>query len=92
MAGLELMICPSCGKDLGSLEPAYMYLTQLSKEFMLKKPKYKNLDPRVYNITPDTTDYEEILNSLNIERVCCRTHKLTASKMRDLYHSFSRPS
>jgi len=90
MAGIELMICPSCGKDLGSLEPAYVYLTELKKKWALKKQE--NLDTQVYDIISDITDYEDILNSLNIERVCCRTHKLTSAKMRDLYHSFSRPS
>lgn len=87
MAGLELLICPSCGKDLGSLEPAYEYLTNLLKDKALKK--HKNLDPRVYDITSNITNYEHILNFLNLERICCRTHKLTSVKMRNLYHAFT---
>jgi len=90
MSGLELMICPSCSKDLGSLELVYIFLTKLKKKWALKK--FTKLDTRSYDTTSDITDFEDILNFLNLNKLCCRTHKLTSAKMRDLYHIFSRPS
>lgn len=39
MAGIEFILCPRCGKELSSLEPAFEYLVQLKKNIMKDKHK-----------------------------------------------------
>ena len=90
MAGTELIICPSCGKDIGSLNPAFVYLTKIKKEKIIEK-RYKDLDPHNYDITIDVTDYKDILDFLNISHICCRSHMLSTARLSDLYHSFPIP-
>ena len=50
--------------------------------------KYKDIDPHNYDITVDVTDYKDILDFLNVNHICCRTHMLSTAKLQDLYLSF----
>ena len=87
MAGTELIICPACGKDIGSLRQVFVYLTKIKKEKIIES-KYKDIDPHNYDITVDVTDYKDILDFLNVNHICCRTHMLSTAKLQDLYLSF----
>ena len=86
MAGTSLIIC-SCGKDIASYDDSFNFLTEIKKKKIIEK-KYKNINPSVYNMVPDMTDYEDILNFLKFPNICCRLHKLTTASLSDLSHSF----
>jgi len=87
MAGLELILCPECGKDLSSLEPAYEYLTGLKKNKILQQ-KYPDIDASKLDMIPDIADFGGILDYLNLNKMCCRTHKIACAKIRHLYYGY----
>lgn len=82
MAGLELILCPECGKDLSSLEQAYEYLT------IIKKEKHvDDTDPRVLQILKSNINYKDILDFLGLDKICCRSHKISEAKIKHLYYT-----
>lgn len=86
MAGLELIICPNCGKDLSSLEAAFVYLANYKNEKVIKAT-YSEIDIRKLDLIPDIVIYKDILDFLNLREICCRYHTITTAKLKPLYYS-----
>ena len=87
MAGLELILCPECGKDLSSLEAAYIHLTNIKKKKTIDS-KYSKIDIQKLDLIPNTLTYKDVLNFLNLYKPCCRSHKITTAKLKPLYYSY----
>ena len=86
MAGLEFILCRSCGRDLSSLVPAFKFLTLIKKKRVIHTKteiSIANLD-----LTAGLLTYEDILNYLNIDplKYCCRSHMTNHANIRDFYY------
>lgn len=91
MAGIESMICSSCSKCTGKLQPAWEFLTKIKLEKALRERK--DLNPDMYDSTSEMTDFEDILNFLKLKkRTCDRTRMLTSSKLRGLADAYTPSS
>lgn len=68
-----LILCPECGDFIGSFSKFYK---TVKHHYYKSTSKKYNLDTIQFNINAaPPTDF--ILNALNIDKICCRTHLIS---------------
>jgi DNA-directed RNA polymerase subunit N (RpoN/RPB10) len=68
--------CPGCNEDLGCISRAYQELKKKHNELCLNKNK--QIDESYVELKPGIIQpMRYILNMLNVENICCRSHLLT---------------
>jgi DNA-directed RNA polymerase subunit N (RpoN/RPB10) len=75
------ILCPECGKSLGEVYPLFIKLREL---FFGKKYKNMKIHPHKLSLVP-TENVGFILNSLQVNNFCCRTHILGTMDFDDIY-------
>jgi len=85
---MSYVLCPECGKCIGELINAYKIISLFNRLEQAKKKNVMCPDKTILmegNFEPE----EEILDSLGIYNLCCRTRVFTAREFNDIYSFYA---